>query len=91
MENHQIRNANVVKISRKLSGFLTNPACIAGVHVSSPNFKADKDIARKIENLTISIKKLQEIAERQAEGITAIKDSIENLDVRLKKIEEKIK
>ena len=54
-------------------------------------FKADKDIARKIENLKISIKKLQEIAERQAEGITAIKNSIENLDVRLKKIEEKIK
>ncbi len=54
-------------------------------------FKADKDIARKIENLTISIKKLQEIAERQAEGIIAIKNSIKNLDVRLKKIEEKIK
>ncbi len=53
--------------------------------------KADKDITRKIENLTISIKKLQEIAERQAEGITAIKNSIKNLDVRLKKIEEKIK
>ena len=61
-------------------------------------FKADKDIARKIENLTISIKKLQEIAERQAEGITAIKDSIKdiqekirNLDNRLKVVEEKIK
>ncbi len=54
-------------------------------------FKADKDIARKIENLKISIKKLQEIAERQAEGIIAIKNSIKNLDVRLKKIEEKIK
>jgi hypothetical protein len=53
--------------------------------------KADKDITRKIENLTISINKLQEIAERQAEGITAIKNSIKNLDVRLKKIEEKIK
>jgi len=33
MENHQIRNANAVKISLKLSGFLTNPACIAGVPV----------------------------------------------------------
>ena len=60
--------------------------------------KADKDITRKIENLTISIKKLQEIAERQAEGITAIKDSIKdiqekirNLDNRLKVVEEKIK
>jgi len=33
--------SNVVKISRKLSYFLPNPACILGVRVSSPNFKAE--------------------------------------------------
>jgi len=51
--------------------------------------KANKDITRKIENLIIFIKTLQETTERQAEDINAIKNSIENLDVRLKKIYER--
>lgn len=40
MKTHQKRISIEVKISRKLSCFLTKPACIAGVRVSSPNFKA---------------------------------------------------
>lgn len=54
-------------------------------------FKADKDIARKIENLTISIKKLQEIAERQAEGIIAIKDSIKDIQEKIKNLDNRLK
>lgn len=61
-------------------------------------FRVDEVTMRKIESLEKSINKLQEIAERQAEGITAIKDSIKdiqekirNLDNRLKVVEEKIK
>ncbi len=41
MKNHQRNISNVVKISRKLSCFFANPACIAGVLISSPNFKAE--------------------------------------------------
>lgn len=37
-----IRNPSFVrmKIERKVSGLLTSPACIAGVRVSLPNFRA---------------------------------------------------
>ncbi len=41
MKIHQKRISNAVKISRKLSEFFTNPACIAGIRVSSQNFKAE--------------------------------------------------
>ena len=66
--------------------------------ITTTLFKVDEATMRKIESLEKSIKKLQEIAERQAEGITAIKDSIKdiqekirNLDDRMKVVEEKIK
>ena len=41
MKTHQKRISSAVKISRKLSCFLTNPACIAGVRISPPNLKAE--------------------------------------------------